>query len=1797
MIVGRMVERAHDDLIGRSLGGFVLRERIGQGGFGIVYRATQPALDREAVVKVLHSKLLASEAATERFLREAKLASKLDHPYAAHIYAFGAEPDGELWIAMELVRGTPLDRLLRTGGRVPLERFVPLLDRICEVVHTAHEQGIVHRDLKPANVMVLTRAGRLLPKLLDFGIAKGLTRTSAEAAELAPSTAHAPTPPPASTHAIALSDTVLTSSPTPASLDGGELTQRGAIMGSPAYMAPEQWVDAAQVDGRTDLYALGVLAYECLTGKPPYVATTLTELALAHARHMPASVAPDLPSALDAVFAKVLAKSAEDRYADALVFAAAFRSAAGVASETSRVPAIDPVVRDAALTGAPQPIAETVAALAAARNAHQARDALVLVARAIVRYFGLLALACRSRIVTNEPRAATEAVRALYRRALSDAEWLELARVLTGAWREQAEAYPVPELVAACRDPEVVDALAELISLGDRKAPTETALHELLDGAAERLSKLLARLAFVREYALVVTVGETLAERWMGVHRTLRATVPISAGTLPAGVVALLDGAGVPVLSLSPLFQIAAPAPGAPSDVFMFEGRDARGARLVALPTGFEHHDDTLWSWFRAQLADSLDDTQSATDDDQPPYRGLRAFSSEDGASFFGREKLVDAFLNRLKLQPMLAVVGRSGAGKSSFVHAGVIPALPAGWRAMAMRPGTSPLSVLAARLEHAGCTPLSRETLVRDPDALGELLREDAARRGPFVLVIDQLEEIFTLCQDAAERGTFTRAIANAARADVDPIRVVFTLRDDFLVRTEQLPALRNRIGLHVLTVPVAEDLLRILLEPARRAGYEFEDPALPEEMVAEVADQPGALALISFTASKLWELRDRHFKQLTRAAYRTLGGVAGALARHADITLDAMPLDERARAREAFRYLVTSQSTRAVRTRSDLRELLGGAAKADRVIEQLIAARLLVASENEAGAETIEIVHEALLVAWPRLVDWSREDAEGARFREQLRGAAAQWQERGSPRDLLWRGEALADYLRWRSRDAGALTDQERAFAHASQAEAVRGQRNRRLAQAGVFTALVAIVVGLIVFNTRITRQRRELADNLQRQTEDQGRQLVLAGEPLQGLAYLAMAADLGAHGAAHDFLVAQAVQATDGEIAEVHHENAVSHTDLSADGARLVTASIDHEARIWDAASGALVAHLQHSAPLTAARFSPDGATVLTASEDGTAVVWDAGDGHALHTLRHAGRISCALFSRDGQLVVTAGGDDVVTLWTANDGVARGRLHGNGGGMVTCALSVDAGLVAAADKHGVTWVWNAATSTLVHELHDPQIAAHTLRFSPDGRFLLASPEEGNSAVEWDMTSGAEVHVFVHKDSVRDATFSPDGSLVVTASLDHQAIVWDARTGEQRRVLDHPFGVYLARFSPDGKYVVTSSDSSARLWDVASGRLVARWRGHQDVVRDVAFDRDGRTVATASDDGSAIVWRVAPQQRETWIAAGSSQLGASFSPDSTRLATADVSGWAHVWDTSTGHKLLDVHAYDGPLSSIAYSPDGRTLAISTADGTVGLWDARTGDARPPLAHGATITHEPGHSAGNTLGWSTADGSLVAGSDDGRLRCWDTRSGSLRFELRDPENRPVISAAFAPDGASIVTVGSGAVRTWTPDGRPLASHPDDSAMIARIDPSGTRLLVAQRGQRAEISRPGSSGEPPVYLVGHQGWVNATSWSPDGATVVTASFDGTARLWDATTGDALAVLPLPERMVQFATFAPDGDHVALVGSDDTIMIYQLPRTPPGFSLARVVECRVPFEVRGNHLQARTKDPGACKTAP
>jgi WD40 repeat protein/serine/threonine protein kinase len=312
-----------NELCGRVLGEFVLRERLDEGGFGAVYRCDQPLLGRNVVVKVMHQRRRRHDVALQRFMREAQLASRLDHPYAAHVYAFGVEDDGLLWIAMELVQGITLTRWLRERGPLPLDQFVPFFDRVAEVVQAAHERGIVHRDLKPANVMVIESAGQLLPKLLDFGVAKLIDDTTT-------------TPPPTPAEAEeALADIAADAeattmplrlaAPDKAGHRPERLTRADAAIGSPPYMAPEQWTDPVSVGRSADLYALGIVAYEALTGRTPFSAKTVDQYSHLHRNAEVPPLGDGFSPALDRVFARALAKQPEDRWGSALELASALR--------------------------------------------------------------------------------------------------------------------------------------------------------------------------------------------------------------------------------------------------------------------------------------------------------------------------------------------------------------------------------------------------------------------------------------------------------------------------------------------------------------------------------------------------------------------------------------------------------------------------------------------------------------------------------------------------------------------------------------------------------------------------------------------------------------------------------------------------------------------------------------------------------------------------------------------------------------------------------------------------------------------------------------------------------------------------------------------------------------------------------------------------------------------------------------------------------------------------------------------------------------------------------------------------------------------------------------------------------------------------------------------------------------------------------------------------------------------------------------------------------------------------------
>ena len=510
---------------------------------------------------------------------------------------------------------------------------------------------------------------------------------------------------------------------------------------------------------------------------------------------------------------------------------------------------------------------------------------------------------------------------------------------------------------------------------------------------------------------------------------------------------------------------------------------------------------------------------------DESPYAGLNSFQESDAHRFFGRQREVAAAVIRLRDAPLLGIVGPSGVGKSSFVRAGIVPALKVSgehWSTFVVRPGRSPMAALAYALTpmlstttttspgvatspgaipstgaHSVAGDLTQqhaliERLYAEPGYLGAALRNRARARNTHILLfVDQFEELYTQTIDARERLAFAACLAGVCDDVTTPLRLVLSLRSDFLDNVAEAPGLMAELthGLFFLTPPNRDGLREALSQPAEMAGYQFEDPRMIESMLDHLEHTPGALPLLQFAASQLWETRDRNRRLLTAQSYHKIGGIAGALASHADAVVAELTQREQTLTRALFLRLVTPERTRAIVSVSELYELSRDHDEVQRVVDRLVRSRLLV-GQTTAGAAggTVEIVHESLVHCWPLLRRWLDETQEDVVFLEQLRNAAKQWQARGYAKDLLWRGEAMQEAKHWYSRYRGELPDLQRAYLEAVFLLSVRVTRRKRLAVIGAmgFMSLLVVAAGVALYLIRdaqreATDQARRVAQQL--------------------------------------------------------------------------------------------------------------------------------------------------------------------------------------------------------------------------------------------------------------------------------------------------------------------------------------------------------------------------------------------------------------------------------------------------------------------------------------------------------------------------------------------------------------------------------------------------------------------------------------------------------------------------------------------------------------------------------------------
>jgi len=1147
------------------------------------------------------------------------------------------------------------------------------------------------------------------------------------------------------------------------------------------------------------------------------------------------------------------------------------------------------------------------------------------------------------------------------------------------------------------------------------------------------------------------------------------------------------------------------------------------------------------------------------------PYKGLRAFQPADELDFFGREKLTKKIIQRLneknEWSRFLAIVGPSGSGKSSLVNAGLIPALWRGelpgserWFVVEMLPGTHPLDELEVALMRIAADQSGHlnEQLRRDERGLVRasqlILPNDGSE---LVLIVDQFEEAFTLTENDAERQQFLDLLHAAVTEKRSRVRVVVTLRADFYDRPLMYPQFGELVRNRMETVlPLsAKELESAIVNPAKRVGVTFEE-GLVATIVSEINYQPGALPLLQYALTELFEQRDH--RTLTLAAYQKIGGIVGALAQRAEELYNELNADGQAIARQIFLRLVTLgegvEDTRRRTPRAELAALTPYEDLLNDIIDMFAEYRLLSLDHDPATrAPTVEVAHEALLREWERLRNWLNESRSDVRMQRQLALMSGEWRAAQQDHSFLLRGSRLEMLEGWMAGTGLAITPQEREFLDASlaeraQQEAARRaqeareiglrQRAQRILQALVVVLLVAAVVagGLALW---ANGQRSRAEDEKARAESAEQEALRHASIGLAAQAVAELEGDTPERGvllalaALENYpYTAQAERALAQTVYETHRYTVLSSPDywvavnnvaFSADGTRIATVGGERIIGIWDCVSGDLLTTFNRS------ETDPRG-------EEG---IWGVD------------------WSSDGRILVTSS----VML-----NMAR--------------------------------VWDVESGELLlgYEGHDGPV--HTAYFSGDARFVLTASADGTAHI-WERDTGTAVRVFEgHTDAVTDAVWSPDDTQIVTASADGTIRRWDVSTGEELQVINaHTGGALAVAWSPDGQYVASAGkDGLGRVWNIGTGTAHFTLIGHDNWVRDIEWSPDGAYLATSSSDGTARIWEaIAGSEMVVFSLSGGDITHLAWSPDGHQLAWANAIS-PRVWDVTTPIVRLVGHGTDVQGQAVIGTPtwsSDSALMLTTGwpDATVRIWNSQTG---------AELTHYEQTEGPREMMLSALHPSRSEVLMPAPLRIWNYETGEIRVFTDDfpqealgfwsPDGRLVYIKPFgspeygvydAETGerlllSTLENCAFGLPGAWSPDSHYL-SHPclsegpgslvvtealtgnvvheyhghTDGVQVAYWSPDGTRLVTSSPDHTARVW-DFETGEVITIFSGHTDWVFSAGWSPDSTRIVSGDVAGNVRIWDADTGQEVNSYHVAGRITE-VHWSPDGTRVVAAG--------------------------------------------------
>ncbi|WP_328415287.1 helix-turn-helix domain-containing protein [Micromonospora sp. NBC_00389] len=1162
----------------------------------------------------------------------------------------------------------------------------------------------------------------------------------------------------------------------------------------------------------------------------------------------------------------------------------------------------------------------------------------------------------------------------------------------------------------------------------------------------------------------------------------------------------------------------------------------AKGDRLPSLEVTLAYveacgGDADEWRARWSAIANAM--AASATpvrDEERCPYQGLTSFQPEQAEWFFGRSELVDRLLNRVERLPLSCLIGASGSGKSSLLRAGLLGTIAADrratqrWRTMLMTPTEHPLEALSAEVAKLSGQDVEqvREELTEDPAGLDIALRTTLAAghsQTRALLVVDQFEEIFTLCADKDERRKFIEALLDATQGSDRRATVMLGVRADFLAHLMKYSGLTDALGDegHLMVGPVTTaDLREIVTRPAAQVGMGVESDLLTT-VLADAADEPGALPLVSHALLETWQRRSG--ATLTLSAYHASGGVRGAVAQTAERVYAEFGAAEQRAARRIFLRLTAlgdgTEDTRRPLARTEL-EGIADEAVTIRVLDQLAAARLVV-----LGDGTVSVAHEALISAWPRLHRWLTDDRASLLIHRRLTDAAHTWTSLHRDPGALYRGAQLVAANAFSDDRRDELNQHERDFLRASsalaEAEQDKARRHARLLKrlvAGVSVLLVLALLG----GTVAVRQR-----------QDARRQQVVAHS-----------SELS--------LQARSLLATDPELA-----------GLLAVEADHLHSSNESRGSVLSAAAAPRHTELNVAGPsIYAVAFNPDHSLLASATADGTIGLWDPARGERIATLPgHPGRVANLAFASDGKLLVSVGVDgtkgsiivwDVHTrqqiTWLEENNLASGTAFSSDGTKVAVGFASGAGgSGASADtpKPGDIALYDlrAGTRTLLRGHHVP---VASLTFSHDGRLLVSANGKENPTV-WDVAKRRPI-AHLPTEHIFSVAFGHSGYVLAGLAHDRGVYLWNL--GDDRPVPLPPLplsGRYAWSISApvDDKLAVADENGVITIWDLRRREPLQTYqdRGRSETAS-VAMSQDGAMLASAGFNGTIVLHDLGHASFTGFTA---QVKDVKVSPDGSTIASAGSDRTVRLWDAH-GKFLVTLGGHPDEVQAVAFSPDGRLLAAVTRNNIVTIWDiqGRKHVTRPFPTKGVgastDVDFDPG---GRILAAATLGPAL-----------WDVTDINKPSEItaRFPA-RIVTSLAFTPDGRRLLGASVGGyVNTWDITTGKLLNRVNAQQSTVQdivVSPDGSWLATAGDSRTIKLW-DAATGRETAVLSGHTAPVQVLAISRDGRRLASAGDDHTIIVWDTSTRQHVVTLTGHTARIRGLAFTPAGSLIS--GAED-----------------------------------------------